>query len=251
MTIHRAYGHIDRASVREGGPLRVVMASEGRQGDGIDLRMSGAQLERFKRNPVLGYGHRYYGRENLPIGRVNPDSITVEGTRTLGDLEFDPADEFAQTVERKLRDGFLNAVSIGFEVTKWEGDKGDTWRGGVAEEWELHELSVVPVPMDAAAVVESGRSATGLTVTGWRDHLNPPCTYAVHVSDATVRDNDLPSLALAVARALQAERARLITVGAFDPPAESPEDPEPAPEAGFTVSNDAARALLAAFAKES
>jgi hypothetical protein len=52
----------------------------------------------------------------------------------------------------------LNAVSIGFDVTEWEGGKGDYRYGGVATRWALHEISVVPVPMDAQAVVASGRS---------------------------------------------------------------------------------------------
>jgi len=151
--IHRALGHVDRASVREGAPLRVVMATEGRKADGIDLRMSGADLARFRGNPVLGYGHSYWGRGNLPIGRVDPESITVDTDSLSGALEFDAGDEFAREVERKMRDGFINAVSIGFDVLKWEGGNGDYWRGGVAEEWELTELSVVPVGMDAKALV--------------------------------------------------------------------------------------------------
>lgn len=157
MTIHRALGYVDRASVREDAPLTVVLATEGRKGDGIDLRMAGAQLDRFRANPVLGYGHAYWGRANLPIGRVAPDSVSVEGLRLTGSLEFDTGDDFAREVERKMRSGFLNAVSIGFEVTRWEDPKSNYWTGGVAETWELHELSVVPVPMDASAVVESGR----------------------------------------------------------------------------------------------
>lgn len=160
MTIHRAYGYVDRGAAREGTPLRVIMASEGRQADGIDLRMSGAQLDRFRSNPVLGYGHSYWGRTNLPIGRVSPDSITVEGSMLSGDLDFDPGDEFAREVERKMRAGFLNAVSIGFEVQEWESENDNYWRGGVATKWELTELSVVPVPMDANAVVTAGRGRT-------------------------------------------------------------------------------------------
>lgn len=157
MTIHRAYGHVDRAALREGEPLRVVMASEGRQADGIDLRMAGAQLDRYRGNPVLGYGHSYYGRTNLPIGRTAPDTIAVDGTLLAGQLDFDQGDEFAREVERKMRAGFLNAVSIGFEVIEWESENDNYWRGGVATKWELTELSVVPVPMDAKALVTAGR----------------------------------------------------------------------------------------------
>lgn len=224
MTIHRAYGHIDRAAVRDGEPLRVVMCSEGKQADGIDLRMAGARLDRYRSNPVLGYGHSYFGRGNLPIGRVSPDSIAVDGVRTLGDLEFDQDDEFAVAVERKLRGGYLNAVSIGFEVTKWENDKGDYWRGGVAEEWELHELSVVPVPMDATATVQSGR-----TLLDANDHA----------AIRALLDEFGPEL-------LAAALARRLPPDPPTPPAE-PEPPKPAEPAGFVVSESAARGLLAAL----
>lgn len=158
MTIHRAYGRVDRSAIREGQPLRVVMASEGRQADGIDLRMSGAQLDRYRANPVLGYGHSYWGRTNLPIGRVAPDSLMMDGSMLVGELEFDQGDEFAREVERKMRSGYLNAVSIGFGVTEWESEQDSYWRGGVATKWELSELSVVPIPMDANAVVTAGRA---------------------------------------------------------------------------------------------
>lgn len=156
-TMHRAFGYVDRTALRDGAPLRVVMASEGRMADNIDLRMSGADLARFRSNPVLGYGHSYWGRENLPIGRVSPESLAVDGQLLAGDLEFDEDDDFAQLVERKMRGKFLNAVSIGFEVLQWESAEDSYWRGGVATKWELTELSVVPVPMDASAVVTAGR----------------------------------------------------------------------------------------------
>lgn len=157
MTIHRALGYVDRASLSEGSPLRVVMASEGRQADGIDLRMSGARLERYRGNPVLGYGHSYWGRTNLPIGRTAPESLAVDGTQLSGALDFDQEDPFAVEVERKMRGGYLNAVSIGFDVTEWENEADSYWRGGVATQWELAELSVVPIPMDPNALVTGGR----------------------------------------------------------------------------------------------
>lgn len=158
MTIHRALGFVDRSVLTDDSPLRVVMASEGRQADKIDLRMSGADLARFRGNPVLGYGHSYWGRTNLPIGRVKPDTLLIADRQLSGDLEFDQEDPFAREVERKMRAGYINAVSIGFDVTQWESAEDSYWRGGVATKWELSELSVVPVPMDANALVTSGRS---------------------------------------------------------------------------------------------
>lgn len=157
MTFHRALGYVDRSVLTDDSPLRVVMASEGKMADKIDLRMSGADLARYRGNPVLGYGHSYWGRTNLPIGRVVPESLAIADRQLSGELEFDQGDEFAREIERKMRAGYINAVSIGFDVTQWESAEDSYWRGGVATKWELSELSVVPVPMDASALVTAGR----------------------------------------------------------------------------------------------
>ena len=145
------------------GLLRFVGATEGEKPDGIALKMAGARLDRYRANPVFGYGHRYGGRDSLPIGRS--EETVVDGSRLLFDIAFDRDDAFAAEVERKYRAGFLNAVSIGFSVLEWEDPQNqDYWRGGVAVDWELYELSAVPLPMDPNAVVESGRAGGGLAV---------------------------------------------------------------------------------------
>ncbi|PZG07894.1 hypothetical protein C1I95_30505, partial [Micromonospora craterilacus] len=147
-----------RETSDDGDLLRFIGATEGEKGDGIALKMSGAQLDRYRANPIFGYGHRYWGRDSLPIGRSERTEVD-DAKRLMFDIRFDRADDFAATVERKYRDGFLNAVSIGFSVIEWEDPKTqDYWRGGVAEKWELYELSSTPLPMDANAVVESGRA---------------------------------------------------------------------------------------------
>lgn len=222
MTHYRALGYVDRAAARDGGPLPVVMATEGRKGDGIDLRMAGAKLDRYRANPVLGYGHTYYGRENLPIGRVVADSIAVKGAQLVGELEYDQMDEFALLCERKMRDGYLSAVSIGFDVIRWEDPKSNYWTGGVALEWELSELSVVPIGMDAKALVGSGRALGG--------QGNP-------LLRALADEFGLDAI-VAACRRLDGEPT--------EEPDEVPEDPAPAVPA---FDQAAARALLAAFTK--
>jgi hypothetical protein len=145
-------GHVLRAAGEEApadGPIPFVLATEGRKADGLDLRMAGLDLARYQANPVLGYGHSYWGRDGLPIGRV--ENVRPDGTRLLGDLVFDQADDFARTVERKIRDGYLRAVSVGF-------DAHDIDQAGVPARWELFETSVVPLPMDPDAVAEGERS---------------------------------------------------------------------------------------------
>lgn len=151
-TRHYVRGYVQRAADDagdEGKPLTIVAATAGRKADGLNLTMDGAELGRFESNPVLGYGHNYWGRESLPIGRA--DRTWIDGDRMMMDLEFDQDDDFAVKVERKYRNRYMNAFSIGFDA--WDIDDSGTPSG-----WELFEVSAVPLPMDPDAVVEAGRA---------------------------------------------------------------------------------------------
>lgn len=153
----RRTGHLLDAVVRGGGkpgsPITFVAVTEGRKADGLDLRMSAARLDRYRANPVVLYGHQAHGRNNLPIGRAA--DVYVDGPRLLVDVTFDQSDPFAAEVERKVRAKILNAVSAGFEV-------GTVDSQGRPDSWDLLEVSVVPIPLDADAVVASGRSLVTL-----------------------------------------------------------------------------------------
>jgi len=139
----------DQGDDAAGKPLTIVAATEGRKGDGLNLTMKGAELARFEANPVFGYGHSYWGRDGLPIGRS--DKTWIDGDQLKMDLVFDQDDEFARKVERKYRKKIMNAFSIGFDVWNIADD-------GTPEGWELFEVSAVPLPMDPNAIVESGRA---------------------------------------------------------------------------------------------
>lgn len=150
---HYLRGYVQRADNDdqgdgEGKPLTIVAATEGRKGDGLNLTMKGAELGRFEANPVVGYGHSYWGRDGLPIGRS--DKTWIDGDSLKMDIVFDQDDDFARKVERKYRNKIMNAFSIGFDVWNIADD-------GTPEGWELFEVSAVPLPMDPNAIVESGR----------------------------------------------------------------------------------------------
>ncbi|MEU6952078.1 hypothetical protein [Streptomyces sp. NPDC045714] len=166
---HYLRGYVARADGDDdaaGKPLSIIAATEGRKGDGLNLTMKGAELGRFQSNPVVGYGHSYWGRDGLPIGRS--DKTWIDDDKLRMDVVFDQDDEFAVTVERKYRARMMNAFSIGFDV--WNIDDS-----GTPEGWELFEVSAVPLPMDPNAIVESGRSALdlvrGLDVRGTPDEV--------------------------------------------------------------------------------
>lgn len=133
----------DRTVSRAAGEPRVyrfVAATEGKKDDGIDLAMSGADLARFKANPVIFVNH---AADKLPVGKAV--NVFIEGARLLIDVVFDVADQLGAEIERRVREGFLSAISIGFKVLKT--------LAGRAVNWELLEASVVGLPMDADATV--------------------------------------------------------------------------------------------------
>lgn len=147
--MNRVYlpGFVQRAADdEEDAPLRFIVATEGRKADGLNLLMSGANLDRFKLNPVVMPNHDY---SQKPIGRA--ENISIEKGKLTADTIFDMGSAEGADYDRLYRNGFLNAVSIGFDISDMDAKTGDV------TEWEMIEFSAVSIPMDPSAVVESGR----------------------------------------------------------------------------------------------
>lgn len=135
----------DRAAAKgskPGDPIRFIAGSEGEKRDGLDLKMAGARLDAYRNNPIVLWGHDYAGMR-LPIGRAQP---TIEGPRLIADISFDQEDEFARQIESKYRRGYLNTVSLGWKINKINGRN--------VTDWELLDISAVPVPGDADALMQ-------------------------------------------------------------------------------------------------
>jgi len=167
------------ARAEDAGPIWFVASNEGRMDDGLDLRMDCLDLGRFEANPVIGYGHSYWGRDSLPIGRAV--DIEVDPPQLRLRVQFDDGDPFAAEVERKVRAGFLNAMSVGF-------DAYDVDRSGVPARWELFEASVVPLPMDPDALADLERK---------RSRFDPPTDPVVAEG---VSEDGMVAARLALAR---------------------------------------------------
>lgn len=205
------------------GPIPFVLATEGRKADGLNLAMDTLDLARFGGNPVLMYGHEYWGRDGMPIGRV--DNARADGGKLLGDLVFDRDDDFAVTVERKMRNKFLNAVSVGF-------DARDIDDAGVPGSWELFEVSVVPLPMDPDAVADDGRALALARALG--------AARAGKVLSA--KNMSLVEDAIAALTALAAAAAAAADAGED----ETEDSDEDAPRAGNALASRRCRLRLAA-----
>lgn len=105
---------------------------------------SGANLDEFRRNPVMFLHHQDY---DLPIGRW--ENIRVEGSQILADAVFDEADEQAMKVKGKVDRGFIRMASIGAWAPEEKTEDpammlpGQT--GPTVTKWTVREASIVAI----------------------------------------------------------------------------------------------------------
>lgn len=97
----------------------------------------------FRKNPVVLYMHNSYSK---PIAKnlwLKTDSRGV-----LAKTQFDKNGEEGAEIFRLIKEGFLNAWSIGFMINKFDY-VGNT---RMIKEWKLLEYSAVPIPANPNAL---------------------------------------------------------------------------------------------------
>lgn len=134
------------------------------------IALAGWDLANFRRNPVVLWGH---DATRLPIGRAF--DLRIEDAALKASVEFIPVEtpeggQFAESVYRLARQGFLGATSVGFRPIKWDytSDKtrgADDWFPGIDfEEQELVELSIVTVPANPEALMDTPEPGEGTAI---------------------------------------------------------------------------------------
>jgi hypothetical protein len=123
---------------------------------GVRVLSSGMDIDAYMENPVVLWMHkRGYDDENsLPIAKT----ISIEKKKN-GDIlalpQFDPDDDFAMKIAKKVENGYLNAASVGIIILEWSDDPklmlpGQT--GPTVTKSRLYEWSVVDVPNNPEAL---------------------------------------------------------------------------------------------------
>lgn len=141
--------------------LRFTISTGTVDRDRDTIAPAGWQLDNFAKNPVVLWSHQ---AALLPIGKAidfakAPDRL-VSSVRFLPAEGYGAAGEFADSVFRLARDGFLSATSVGFRPLKWdftddeERGADDWWPGVDFLEQELVEFSIVSVPANPEALIE-------------------------------------------------------------------------------------------------
>ena len=135
-------------------PIKFVAstANPDRYGDVVDQK--GWDLSAYNRNPVVLFNHN---PAQMPIGK---GKAYVENEQLMLEVEFDQKDDMAKTIEQKVRDGYINAVSVGFQPSKtiarsslpadhpYHGKSGSYFQAS-----ELLEVSIVTIPANNEATL--------------------------------------------------------------------------------------------------
>ena len=127
-------------------------ATPDRYGDIIDVQ--GWILDNYKRNNVILLNH---DSNQLPIAKGD---VYVRNDKLIVDVEFDKEDQRAAEVERKVKAGFMNAVSVGFRPLESKSrselptdHKYYGQRGMYYSKAELLEVSIVTIPANGEATM--------------------------------------------------------------------------------------------------
>lgn len=111
---------------------------------------AGADLEDFKKNPLLLWNHtRPNGNETdqiLPLGYW--DDLEVKNGSITGVPVFDDTDEFAKKIYGKVENGTLKMCSAGAEPIETSNDPTLLSQGQTREtvtKWKLKEASIVDI----------------------------------------------------------------------------------------------------------
>jgi len=124
------------------------------------LNMEGIDLNRYAKNPVVLDSHNR-DRAAAVIGKATTE---MEGRDFVAHITFAPTEE-GQKVYTLVRGDFIRTLSVGFLPRKKHdvgdgeerilGDRTISGPARIIDEWELYEISVVPVPADAEAIKRS------------------------------------------------------------------------------------------------
>jgi HK97 family phage prohead protease len=154
----------------EGAPVTMVLSTAAVDRMDDTIAVDGWKLDNYKKNPVVLWAH---DQRSPSIGRMQ--NLRVADGKLLGDVVFASKEyEFAATIERLVRGGFLNAGSVGFRPLKYafnEERGGDGWMPPCDFlEQELLEHSVVPVGANPEALVEGKSAGYDMSpILGWAE----------------------------------------------------------------------------------
>lgn len=139
--------------------IRVIAASGKADRTGDIVKVDGIELANFKKNPIILWAHDHYG---LPVARAVEMGVVNGKLEMILEFATKEMYEFADTVYKLVKGGFLKGVSIGARVleAEWIVNDDEEIIGRKFNKLELLELSVVPIPADSKALITAVKSGS-------------------------------------------------------------------------------------------
>ena len=177
--------------------------------------------------PVLDT-HGQYSLDDV-IGAVVPGSARISKGIGRASIKIDGGEENASVV-RKIKDGIIKNVSVGYRVHRFEVIRGE---GTVplyrAVDWEPFEISLVPIGADAGAGIRSAP-------------LTYPCELfqpqAQQQSQPQLKENTMPDTVIDKDSTMRAE-ATAVVATANRTESAKPEKPDPVADANSAAADPA------------
>ena len=145
-----------RIKAKTQGNKTTVVASTPTSDRYDDVVAPSWNLDRYKSNPVVVWGHDY---NLVPVGKTT--DLQMDGDNLVATIEWDDnaSNPLGQTVARQFREGYLNAVSVGFSPGKStprrslpKDHPAYAAKGMYFESNELLEISAVSIPANSEAL---------------------------------------------------------------------------------------------------
>ncbi len=129
--------------------LQFTITAENRDRDGEVVKADGGQFENYNKNPVVLWAHDY---QSLPVGKTV--KLERKDKAIISTVQFPTKEEYeyADTVYKLCKGGYLNAVSIGFIPIDVVQGKSEKDPSRTFTKWEMLEYSIVPVPSNPDAL---------------------------------------------------------------------------------------------------
>lgn len=136
---------VTKAKKMAEGEIEAVLSTDDLDRHGERVSVKGLTIPKDQVIKMY-YNHQTYG-DALPIGKWL--RIWKSNGKLVGHGVFDLEDSFAYKVYRKVQNGFIDSISIGFYPQEYDGETA-TWTKS-----ELVEASVVAEPANTSAVITS------------------------------------------------------------------------------------------------
>lgn len=188
----------DRKAAEQTRTIPFIASTSAKDRHGTVVNQENWQLDAFNANGIVGYMHNVYGDACNP---PNPDDVIgsarawIEEGQLLCEITFEEADNnpLAEKVFRKVLNGILKAVSVGFsEVGTGKWGEGEETRDGSNPTYyfggqELLEISVVNIPSNPEALRRNFRNHSANALMYLHRAFNGSLTFA-EIERLTVRD---------------------------------------------------------------